>query len=211
MSDNIWTVKSESIFDGKPETSRQFQYFQQYLMQYGRRSVRRLHEDLEKSNKKSNKKSNIKIPKYETLRNYCHKFNWVKRVEAYDEYQITLNFRKKELQLSKLYSDVADFSLKELDSSIGLVDYPKTVLHDVLELYENDKISLDEFNKCVGSAIKNYRNAVELVHGYDPTRGKNKATVNNLNQFSSENYITFRDLFEEKGAVIDEILEDEER
>ena len=103
---NIWTVKSRSIFDGKTETNRQFQYFQQYLLQDGRRSVRRLHEDLEKSNKKSNKMSSKKIPKYETLRNYCHKFNWVERAEAYDEYQITLNFRKKELQLSKLYSDV---------------------------------------------------------------------------------------------------------
>ena len=99
---NIWTVKSRSIFDGKTETNRQFQYFQQYLLQDGRRSVRRLHEALEKSNKKSN----IKIPKYETLRNYCHKFNWVKRAKAYDEYQVTLNFRKNELQLSKLYSDV---------------------------------------------------------------------------------------------------------
>ena len=79
MSDNIWEIKSESIFDGKLETSRQFQYFQQYLMQDGRRSVRRLHEDLEKSN--------IKIPKYETLRNYCHKFNCVKRVKAYDQHQ----------------------------------------------------------------------------------------------------------------------------
>ena len=41
--------------------------------------------------------------------------------------------------MSKLYFDVADFSLKELDSIIGLVDYPKTVLHDVLKLYESDK------------------------------------------------------------------------
>ena len=57
----------------------------------------------------------------------------------YDKYQINYNLRKKELQLSKLYFDVADFSLKELDSIIGLVDYPKTVLHDVLKLYESDK------------------------------------------------------------------------
>ena len=77
---NIWKIKSKSIFDNKQEINRQFQYFQEYLMQDGRGSVRRLHEDLEKSNKMSN----IKIPKYETLRNYYHEFNWVKRAEAHD-------------------------------------------------------------------------------------------------------------------------------
>ena len=77
---NIWEIKSKSIFDNKQGINRQFQHFQEYLMQEGRRSVRRLNEDLEKSNKMSN----IKIPKYETLRNYCHEFNWVKRAEAHD-------------------------------------------------------------------------------------------------------------------------------
>ena len=53
------------------------------------------------------------------------------------------------------------------------------------------KKGLDEFNKYVGSAIRTYRSVVELVHGYDPTRGKEKVIVNNLNQVSSENHMTF--------------------
>ena len=61
---------------------------------------------------------------------------------------------------------------------------------------------MDEFNKCVGNAIKTYHNAMKLVQGYNPTRGKKKVTVNNLNQVSSENHMTFRDLFRKKGTII---------
>ena len=201
MSDNIWEIKSESIFDGKPETSRQFQYFQQYLMQDGRRSVRRLHEDLEKSNKKSNKMSSKKIPKYETLRNYCHKFNWVDRLKAYDQHQMNLMREKREVQYSKIASNVADFNLKELDSSILFVDYSKTVLHDALELYEAGEISLHEFNKFIMDGIKTYCNCVKFVQSYDPM---DDAVFND-----SSPSVTFQDLFKKKGAVIDEFLEDE--
>ena len=88
-----------------------------------------------------------------------------------------------------------NFSLKESDSSIGFVDYPRRVLHNALELYESCEIVLDEFNKCLGSAIRTYRNAMELVQGYDPTRGKDVATVNNLNHVAWENHMTFINLF----------------
>ena len=192
MSDNIWAVKSKSIFDGKPETSRQFQYFQQYLMQDGRRSVRRLHEDLEKSNKKSN----IKIPKYETLRNYCHKFNWVKRAKAYDQHQMNLIREKREIQYSKLSTNVVDFILKELDSSIMFVDYSKTVLHDALKLYEGGEISLSEFTRFIMDGGESYRDFVKFVQSYDPMD----------DVVFNDNHLTFQDLFDKKVAVIDEIF-----
>ena len=206
----IWEERQVSKY-GKKETNRMFQYFQMYLQQTPPRSVKRLHDNLERSNEKSKEESKAKIPKFETLVNYCAVFNWVERANAYDQYQIELNRKNKELQLSKVYSDVADFNADELSISISLVDYPKKVIYDALKKYNNGEIVLDEFNKYVGDAIKNYRNAVELVQEYDPTPTGVVVNNNNVNQMGDDNQLTFHNLMREKGDVIDEYLRDEDQ
>ena len=106
---------------------------------------------------------------------------------------------KKEIQYSKLSTNVVDFILKELDSSIMFVDYSKTVLHDALKLYEDGEISLSEFNRFIMDGGKTYRDFVKFVQSYDP--------MDDI--VFNDNHLTFQDLFEKKGSVIDEILEDE--
>lgn len=56
-----------------------------------KKTIFRLYADLEKSNKMSSKK----ILKYDRLRNYCFKFNCVKRAETYDYYQNKLREEEK--------------------------------------------------------------------------------------------------------------------
>ena len=201
----IWEERQVSKY-GKKETNRLFQYFQMYLQQTPPRSVKRLHETLENSSNNSNNSSSTKIPKYDTLRDYCLKYNWVARAEAYDNHLIEQNRKNKELQLSKVYSDVADFNADELSNSISLVDYPKKVIYDALKKYDNNEIGLEEFNKYVGDAIKNYRNAVELVQEYDPTPAMDKGVTVNNNQIQN-NTPTFHELM--NTDLLMELTDDE--
>ena len=203
----IWNEKQTSKY-GKKETARLFQYFQMYRDQTPPRSVGRLHKEILKSSKQSSKKSS-KVPQLTTLYVYCKDFNWVGRAEAYDQHQIDQYRENKELQLSKVFSDVADFSTEEISDSKDFVKFSKKVITDALKMYNNDEISLKEFNRYVESATKSYISAVELVHGYDPTV-KAKAssnTVNNVNQVGDGNQVTFHGLMNKKGDVIDEYLE----
>ena len=204
----IWDEKQISKY-GKKETDRPFHYFQMYLDQTPPRSVRELHDDL-KSGKKSGRKSG-KVLQLKTLYGYCTEFNWVERAKAYDQYKITSRRENKELQLSGVYSDVAEFSTKEIHDSIDFVKFSKKVISDALKLYNAGEISLEKFNKYVESTTKTYKSAVELVHGYDPTPVmKEGHTFNNINQVGKENHMTFQDLFDKKGDVIDEVLDDED-
>ena len=203
----VWEEKQVSKY-GKKETDKPFEYFQRYLNQTPPRSVKRLHESLLKAQNESQSKTQ-KILKLSTLYDYCLKFNWVDRAKAYDQHQIDQYRENKELQLSKVFSDVADFSTEEISDSKDFVKFSKKVITDALKMYNNDEISLKEFNRYVESATKSYISAVELVHGYDPTV-KAKAssnTVNNVNQVGDGNQVTFHGLMNKKGDVIDEYLE----
>ena len=203
----VWEEKQVSKY-GKKETDKPFEYFKRYLNQTPPRSVKRLHESLLKAQNESQSKTQ-KILKLSTLYDYCLKFNWVDRAKAYDQHQIDQYRENKELQLSKVFSDVADFSTEEISDSKDFVKFSKKVITDALKMYNNDEISLKEFNRYVESATKSYISAVELVHGYDPTV-KAKAssnTVNNVNQLGDGNQVTFHGLMNKKGDVIDEYLE----
>ena len=201
MFDNIFGVLNlEVFFDGKPETNGQFQY--------GRRSVRRLHEALEKSNKKSNKNSNIKIPKYETLRNYCHKFNWVKRAEAYDDYHN--NLRKEEIErlMSDALLDEARFSHGEIIKSYEQLSYITNAfesLHD--DLLAGHVSSLD-YASGILKLMTAYEKAGKSTKYFRPDKDEKGLIVNNINQVAKENHMTFQDIFREKVDVINELVKD---
>ena len=206
----IWEEKQTSKY-GKKETDKPFEYFQRYLNQTPPRSVKRLHEALLKAQKESQGKSQ-KILKLSTLYDYCLKFKWVERAKAYDQHQIDQYRENKELQLSKVYSDVADFSTKEIQNSVDFVKFSKKVITDALKLYNNDEISLKEFNRYVESTTKTYCDAVKLIHGYDPTTNNKQPnnTINNVNQVGDGNRATFHGLMQKKGDVIDEYLQGED-
>ena len=190
---------------GQKETNRVFQYFQMYLNQSRPRSIPRLHKTL----LKSPDTYNGTIPKLKTLQNYSGEFGWVERVNAYDQHLIDSYRKNKEVQLAKVYSDVADFNVDELDDSIDLVDYPKKIIHEALQEYEANKITLNEFNKYVESVSKTYASFVELVQGYDPSnKSQSKSSFTNVNQIGKDNQMTFREFFEKKGDVIEELARD---
>ena len=207
----VWEEKQISKY-GKKETARLFQYFQMYRDQTPPRSVGRLHKQLIESSKKSSKKSS-KVPQLTTLYVYCKDFNWVERAEAYDQHQIDQYRESKELQWSKVFSDVADFSSDEISDSKDFVKFSKKVITDALNMYNNNEISLKEFNRYVESVTKSYISAVELVHKYDPTlkEKQGSSTINNINQVGDGNHATFHNLMQKKGDVIDEYLQDEDR
>lgn len=203
---NIWEETRTGKF-GRKETKRIFQYFQMYLNQSRPRSVPRLHKTLVESPDVYNGT----LPSLKTLQNYCGEFGWVERVEAYDQHLIDSYRKNKEVQLAKVYSDVADFNVDELDDSIDLVDYPKKIIHEALQKYEANKITLNEFNKYVESVSKTYASFVELVQGYDPSnKSQSKSSFTNVNQIGKDNQMTFREFFEKKGEVIEELARDKE-
>jgi hypothetical protein len=201
----IWEERYTGRY-GRREAPRVFQYFQMYLTQSFPRSIPRLLRTLEEDKDIYNGK----IPKLKTLWNYCTEYSWVKRAEAYDRHLMDMNRKNKELQLAQVYSDVADFNVDELKKSIDLVDYPKKVIADALRKYEADEISLDKFNKYVESVSKTYASFVELVQGYDPSSKGKSGSFTNVNQIGKENHMTFREFFEEKGDVIEELARDKE-
>ena len=61
---------------------------------------------------------------------------------------------KRGVQQLKLSTKVSEFNLKELTSSISLVDYPKKFISDAINLYETGKTSLKEFNKYIMDVVK---------------------------------------------------------
>lgn len=201
----IWEEKQIGRH-GKNETNRIFQYFQMYLNQDYPRNISRLHRTLLKN--KDN--CNGPIPQLKTLWHYSSEFCWAKRVEAYEKHLMATYRKNKELKLAKVFSDVADFNVDELKESIDLVDYPKKVIADALRKYEADEIDLDQFNKYVESVTKTYANLVGLVQSYDPSSKGKSGSFTNVNQIGKDNHMTFREFFEEKGDVIEELACDKE-
>lgn len=61
---------------------------------------------------------------------------------------------KRGVQQLELSTKVSEFNLKELTSSISLVDYPKKFISDAINLYETGKTSLKEFNKYIIDVVK---------------------------------------------------------
>ena len=193
----IWEERCTGRY-GKKESNRVFQYFQMYLNQDHPRSIPRLRKTL----LEDEKNYNGTIPKLKTLWNYCSEFSWVERVNAYDQYLIDMSRKNKEVQLAKVYSDVADFNVDELKKSIDLIEYPKKIISEALQKYEDDEISLNEFNKYVESVSKTYASFVELIQGYDPSnKSQSKSSFTNVNQIGKDNQMTFREFFEKKGDV----------
>ena len=207
MTDNIWEMKALSIFDDKPETNRQFKYFQQYLLQGHDRSVKRLHKDL----LKTNKKSNIKIPKYETLRNYCHKFNWVKRAEAYDQYQLDLVKSITEEANLRASCSVSQFYNKEISRCTDRVGYSTKALSDAYESYISGELDLKTYTHILDLLSRIYNRDLDSLNKLNPILEIEKLTpiFNNINQIGEDNHANFHDLMQKKGDVIDEYLKSE--
>ena len=191
MTDKIWNVKSKSIFDGKPETNRQFQYFQQYLSQDGCRSVRRLHEDLEKSKNKSKEMSNIKIPKYETLGNYCYKFNWVKRAEAYDEYQNTLREEERRQLMSDSLLEEVKFNHSEMLRAYKQLSYITNAIESLHDDLVAGRVSSLDYAYGMLKLMSAYEKGAKSTKYFRPDKDEKGLTVNNINQVAKENHMTF--------------------
>ena len=74
------------------ETNASFNYFCRYLQQEYPRNIEQLCRDVN-AEQESKGKSKTKLA---TFYNYSHKWKWVKRAEAYDEYLKELHFKTKE-------------------------------------------------------------------------------------------------------------------
>ena len=97
---NIW---EERYCDEKwgLETNASFNYFCRYLQQEYPRNIEQLCRDVN-SEQESKGKSKTKLA---TFYNYSHKWKWVKRAEAYDEYLKDLHFKTKEKEVMQWESE----------------------------------------------------------------------------------------------------------
>ena len=83
------------------ETNASFNYFCRYLQQEYPRNIEQLCRDVN-SEQEAKGKSKTKLA---TFYNYSHKWKWVKRAEAYDEYLKDLHFKTKEKEVMQWESE----------------------------------------------------------------------------------------------------------
>ena len=88
------------------ETTASFNYFCRYLQQEFPRNIEQLCRDVN-SEQESKGKSKTKLA---TFYNYSHKWKWVKRAEAYDEYLKDLHFKTKEKEVMDWESEQLKFA-----------------------------------------------------------------------------------------------------
>ena len=82
-NDYTWNERYRSDRYGLEQKSS-FNYFQMYLKEPKPRNLKQFHDTL--SDKLSTESPNKRVPSYQSIRDYSHKWKWNKRAEAYDSY-----------------------------------------------------------------------------------------------------------------------------
>lgn len=120
------------------ESTKSFTYFMTYLNMGESRSLKKVKE----------KHKNISLRQ---LKEYSRKYDWVKRVEAKDEYDLQkkLNAFEKEkeeyfktrLDRIKKYHDATDAVLQSLLIDLGLMENPKTKKYEKKEYIQSTSVA----------------------------------------------------------------------
>lgn len=142
MKEHIWEYRYPH------ESTKSFTYFITYLNMGESRSLQKVRE-------KHN--NNISLRQ---LKEYSRKYDWVKRVEAKDEYDIQKRIKehekekeeyfKKRLDRIKKYHDATDAVLQSLLIDLGLIENPET------KQYEKNKYVQ---STSVANSLKNLSDA----------------------------------------------------
>lgn len=197
----IWEERQVGKY-GRKETKKQFHYFQKYLNQKGRRSVRRLYNDLKKTGQNPGKK----IPQFRTLRSYCHDFNWVDRVNAYDKYVEDLKKREREALLVDDLLEEAKLNHEEMKRAYKQLSY---ITQGIVRLYEDleaNAINISTYASDMlkfASAYEKMNKGAKLVR---PVSDTDSPIFNNVTQVG-ENHASFYEFLKDKGTVIDDYVE----
>ena len=84
MTNNYtWNERYRSDRYGLEQKSS-FRYFQMYLKEHKPRNLKEFHNKL--SDRLSTEEPGKRVPSYQTIRDYSHKWKWNPRAEAYDDY-----------------------------------------------------------------------------------------------------------------------------
>ena len=142
LKEHIWEYRYPH------ESTKSFTYFITYLNMGESRSLQKVRE-------KHN--NNISLRQ---LKEYSRKYDWVKRVEAKDEYDIQKRIKehekekeeyfKKRLDRIKKYHDATDAVLQSLLIDLGLIENPET------KQYEKNKYV---HSTSVANSLKNLSDA----------------------------------------------------
>lgn len=132
MKEHIWEYRYPH------ESTKSFTYFMTYLNMGESRSLKKVKE----------KHKNISLRQ---LKEYSRKYDWVKRVEAKDEYDLQkkLNAFEKEkeeyfktrLDRIKKYHDATDAVLQSLLIDLGLMENPKTKKYEKKEYIQSTSVA----------------------------------------------------------------------
>ena len=132
MKEHIWEYRYPH------ESTKSFTYFMTYLNMGESRSLKKVKE----------KHKNISLRQ---LKEYSRKYDWVKRVEAKDEYDLQkkLNAFEKEkeeyfktrLDQIKKYHDATDAVLQSLLIDLGLMENPKTKKYEKKEYIQSTSVA----------------------------------------------------------------------
>lgn len=133
MKEHIWEYRYPR------ESTKSFTYFITYLNMGESRSLQKVRE-------KHN--NNISLRQ---LKEYSRKYDWVKRVEAKDEYDIQRKidefekekeeYFKTRLDRIKKYHDATDAVLQSLLIDLGLMENPKTKKYEKKEYIQSTSVA----------------------------------------------------------------------
>ena len=134
------------------EQKRSFKYFTMYLKEPKPRNLKEFHTKL--SDKLSTDNPKKRVPSYQSIRDYSHKWKWNARAEAYDNY--IQNTEDEELK--SLFKAIKRDSLL---NSRNRIKYQ----NDMLEQIQNDD-SLTAKDKIYASARNNeaYNNEIKSLN-----------------------------------------------
>ena len=142
------------------EQKSSFNYFQMYLKEPKPRNLKEFHGKLSDILSAKGRK---KIPTYDTIRDYSHKWKWNKRAEAYDQY--IQNTEDEELK--NLFKEIKKENMK---NSKERLNYQNDLLNEIKtsdELTTKDKAyasarNSEAYNNEIRSLTELYNDGKEV-------------------------------------------------
>lgn len=180
------------------EQKSSYNYFRMYLQEPKPRNLKEFHKHL--SEKISEKNPRKRVPSYQTIYDYSHKWCWNPRAEAYDKFME----QAEDEELRELYRTIRKDSLR---NGRARLEYQNKLLHDLesnVEFTAKDKIYASARNS---EAYHNEIASINSMYNEGKTVQELEADVRSDNRLDFPVKSVFdelRDLDKELESVYDD-------
>ena len=192
----VWNERYENEKYGLEQKSS-FNYFQMYLKEPKPRNLKEFHSKLSDILSANGRK---KIPTYDTIRDYSHKWKWNKRAEAYDEY--IQNAEDEELK--SLFKEIKKENMQNTRNRLNYQNDLLTEIKTSEELTTKDKAyasarNSEAYNNEIRSLTELYNEGKEVQEIDADLSTSNIVEVQGKSVFEE-----LKELDDELGAVYED-------